>query len=106
MSGLVSFLIFGLLFFFMMRGGCGSHAGHGGHTGHQGGDGDRTQDKAAGGVDPVCGMRVEPDIGYAKSYRGVQYRFCSRDCLDKFDASPEQYLGQKHDVVGHQGHPT
>jgi len=103
MSGLVWFLVIGVLFYFMMRGGCGSHAGHGGH---QSGDGDRTQEKPTGGVDPVCGMRVEPDNGYAKVYRGVQYRFCSRDCLDKFDASPEKYLVQQHEAMGQQGHPS
>lgn len=101
MSGLIWFLVVGVLFYFMMRGGCGAHAGHGGH---QRDDADRPQDKPAGGVDPVCGMRVEPDSGYAKIYRGVQYRFCSRDCLDRFDASPDQFLGQKHDAMGHQGH--
>ena len=101
MSGLIWLLVIGVLFFLMMRGGCGSHAGHGGH--HAGDEG-RAQEKPTGGVDPVCGMRVASDGGYAKIYRGVQYRFCSRDCLDKFDASPDQYLGPKHDAMGHQGH--
>ena len=103
MSALVWFLIVAVLFYFMMRGGCGSHVGHGGH---HGGDEDRSQDKSTSQVDPVCGMRVQPDSGYAKMYRGVQYRFCSRECLDKFDASPDQYIAQKRDAMGHQGHPS
>jgi YHS domain-containing protein len=99
MSGLVSFLLFGALFFFMMRFGCGAHAGHGGHDG---GHGEAAPARPPNDIDPVCGMPVKPDSGYAKLYRGVQYRFCSRDCLDKFDASPDQYLTPKHDVVGHR----
>ena len=34
MSGLLSFLLFGALFFVMMRFGCGAHVSHGGHGGH------------------------------------------------------------------------
>jgi|GEM_PF-3234948 len=41
---------------------------------------------------PVCRMEVAGDTGYAKSYKGQQYRFCSRICLDKFDADPERFL--------------
>ena len=103
MSGLVSFLLFAGVFFFLMRLGCGAHAGHGGHHADHG---DRSRERPTSGVDPVCGMRVEPDSGYAKMYRGVQYRFCSRECLDKFEVSPDQYLAQKHDVIGHQGHES
>lgn len=101
MSGLIGLLIFGVVFYLMMRRGCGAHAGHGGH---HGGDGDRAQGKPSNDVDPVCGMRVPDDSGYAKIYRGLQYRFCSSECLDKFDTSPDQYLGQRHDAMAHQAH--
>jgi YHS domain-containing protein len=37
-------------------------------------------------------------------YRGMQYRFCSRDCLDKFEATPETYIGAAHDVRAHGEH--
>lgn len=86
MEGLLWFLIFGGLFYFMMRYGCGAHMvhGHGGQGGHAGGEGES--------VDPVCGMTVAADQGYAKMYRGTEYRFCSRNCLDKFEAEPEKYL--------------
>lgn len=101
MSGLLSFLLFGALFFLMMRFGCGGHAGHGGHGSHDssaGGSGPGGgivgpgQSNLALGVDPVCGMRVEEDMGYTKMHRGHAYRFCSRDCLDKFEADPDRYL--------------
>jgi len=91
MEGLGSFLLFALLFYFMMRFGCGAHMvhGHGGHGGH-GHHGD------VGGkfIDPVCGMEVDQDKGYGKMYQGEPYRFCSRSCLDKFDAEPEKFLNQ------------
>ena len=103
MSGLTTFLLFGVAFFFMMRFGCGAHAGHGGH---HGGHGDAAKETPPGGVDPVCGMRVESGTGYAKTHRGVQYRFCSRECLDKFDASPDQYLTHGRDAGAHTGHGT
>lgn len=38
--------------------------------------------------DPVCGMDFPASTGYSRMYQGQEYRFCSRDCLDKFDAGP------------------
>ena len=103
MSGLVSFLLFAGLFFLMMRFGCGAHAGHGGH-------GDTASappgDRTSSDIDPVCGMRVATETGFAKVYRAVSYRFCSRACLDKFDATPDQYAVQAKGGGIHQGHPS
>lgn len=89
MEGLLWFLIFGGLFYLMMRFGCGAHGGHrhgahGGHSAHEGGKGEQ--------IDPVCGMSVAADQGYTKMHQGTSYRFCSRTCLDKFEADPERYL--------------
>jgi len=91
MDGLLSFLLFAGLFYFMMRFGCGTHMvhGHGRHAGHGGG--------ASKHIDPVCGMEVEVDKGYGKVYEGKLYRFCTRSCLDKFDADPERYLNPPSD---------
>lgn len=90
MRGLLSLLFYALLFYLMMRFGCGAHMvhGHGGHGGHG--------NEPAGGmggssVDPVCGMEVQPGSGYTKMQNGRQYRFCSRNCLDRFEAAPEKY---------------
>lgn len=91
MEGLLSLLIFGLLFFLMMRFGCGAHMMHGGHGGRSAG--------ATGGTDPVCGMRIAEDSGYSKVHQGQTYQFCSRTCLDKFDREPDTYLSQT-DVKG------
>ena len=86
MEGLFSLMLFAVFFYVMMRFGCGAHVVHGGHGGHgqHTGGGDNT--------DPVCGMQVSADSGYTKMHQGTNYRFCSRSCLDKFDANPQQYL--------------
>ncbi len=92
MERIIPFLLFAAFFYFMMRFGCGSHAvhghhrGHEGHEGHEGGTGTQASSK-----DPVCGMEVAPDAGYSEKFQKREYRFCSRKCLDKFDANPQQY---------------
>jgi YHS domain-containing protein len=89
MDGLLSLLLFRRVVHFMMRFGCGAHMvhGHGKHAGHEhGGEARASTDR-----DPVCGMEVKPDQGYTKVYHGQSYRFCSRACLDKFEATPQQY---------------
>ena len=88
MDGLFSLLLFAGLFFLMMRFGCGGHVSHGGHD-HQ-----HVTDDAPGGIDPVCGMQVPADGGYSKVHQGRRYQFCSRNCLDKFEANPDQYLAK------------
>lgn len=90
MERVLSFLLFAGMFYLMMRFGCGAHMVHG-HGGHgAGGSG-----HGASPVDPVCGMEVAPTSGYSRMYEGREYRFCSRQCLDQFDAAPERYSGGK-----------
>ncbi|MFB3855525.1 MAG: efflux RND transporter periplasmic adaptor subunit [Vicinamibacterales bacterium] len=47
-------------------------------------------------TDPVCGMEVEQKTaaaaGLKSEHAGRTYYFCSRDCKDKFDARPADYL--------------
>ena len=95
MEGLISLLLFAAIFFVMMRFGCGAHmAGHGKHGGH----GHDTEDAHRNALDqnshfdPVCGMEVPMEQGYGKMHKGQLYRFCSRTCLDKFEANPEEYV--------------
>jgi YHS domain-containing protein len=87
MDRIISFLLFGLFFYLMMRFGCGSHAVHGHHR-----HGGNHETPNADMKDPVCGMKVEPGQGYSEVFNGREYRFCSRKCLDKFDANPEQFV--------------
>ncbi|MFN7085227.1 MAG: YHS domain-containing protein [Burkholderiales bacterium] len=77
-------LLWGGLFFVMMRYGCGAHMmGSHGHGGHGGGT-----------KDPVCGMDVDPQKAAATAVReGVTYYFCSTSCRDKFEQAPEKYAG-------------
>jgi Cu+-exporting ATPase len=46
-------------------------------------------------LDPVCGMRVDPDTapGGALVHVGVEYAFCSRHCRAAFEADPARYSG-------------
>ena len=103
MSGLLSFLLFAAFFFVMMRFGCGAHAGHGGHQ-HADGQQDHDVDASNDYTDPVCGMRVDRNHAYAKAFGAKQYHFCSRDCLDKFDAAPDKYARQSARSDAHPGH--
>jgi copper ion binding protein len=44
-------------------------------------------------VDPVCGMTVEiPHAAAMSVYQGQFVYFCSENCREKFDASPEKFL--------------
>ncbi|HLK19628.1 MAG TPA: heavy metal translocating P-type ATPase [Bryobacteraceae bacterium] len=47
----------------------------------------------AGALDPVCGMRVDPDHAAGQSsYQGQTYYFCSTGCKTKFENNPERFL--------------
>jgi YHS domain-containing protein len=90
MEGLIWLLVFAGLFYVMMRFGCGAHMVHGRHGGGSGhGDGAGGE----GGKDPVCGMQVAADRGYTKMHAGTRYWFCSKSCLEKFEAEPAKYAG-------------
>lgn len=97
MDGLLSFLLFAGLFYFMMRFGCGAHMIHG-HGAH--GHSDKQRNKAEKHIDPVCGMEVDADKGYGKMHEGQLYRFCHRNCLDKFESNPELYLNKSIESHG------
>ncbi len=44
-------------------------------------------------LDPVCGMKVDPESAAASTiYDGRQYYFCNLHCLKKFEADPGRYL--------------
>jgi len=93
MEGLITFLIFAGLFYFMMRHGCGAHMTHG----HGGNEHSHDDGKVAKYIDPVCSKEVEAEQGYGKMYQGSLYRFCSKDCLDKFDVEPTRYLEKEQE---------
>jgi len=84
MEGLLSLLLLAGLFYLMMRFGCGAHMVHGHHGGHA--------ESESSAKDPVCAMPIETGKGYTKAYASKRYWFCSRSCLDKFEAEPQKYL--------------
>ena len=43
-------------------------------------------------IDPVCGMEVGQDKALSFAYEGETYFFCSADCKEEFEESPEDYL--------------
>src|SRR5262245_9767569 len=48
---------------------------------------------AAGVIDPVCGMTVNPATASASfEYHGQKYYFCNPSCAQRFRADPERYL--------------
>ena len=77
MEGLLGLLVFGVLFYLMMRFG--------------------------------CGVRVAADRGYSMTHAGTRRWFCSKTCLDKFEADPAKYAAPAVRGNGqgseHGGHP-
>jgi Cu+-exporting ATPase len=51
-------------------------------------------DAAAEVLDPVCGMTISPAdaVGHVE-HKGQTYYFCSDQCLERFRATPEEFLG-------------
>jgi Cu+-exporting ATPase len=44
--------------------------------------------------DPVCGMRVDPEVAKHRCpHRGQDFFFCSGRCRARFEAEPEKFLG-------------
>ena len=101
LKGFSWLIVWGGLFYLMMRYGCGAHM-MGGHNsnGHA--------DAAPGGEvkDPVCGRTVDPRSAAAAAVReGSTHYFCSVSCRNKFEQAPEQYVGASapggHQQGGH-----
>src|SRR5207248_2354843 len=56
-------------------------------------------------IDPVCGMTVDPATAAGTyTHEGKPYYFCSRSCLQRFQADPEHYL--QHGPAGHMPPPA
>lgn len=103
MEGLGSFLLFAVFFYLMMRFGCGAHMMHG-HGHSKNGDTKNNHNGVRKYTDPVCDMEVETEQGYGKMYQGTLYRFCSRNCLDKFDVEPERYINKGQAMLEEKHH--
>ncbi len=54
---------------------------------------ENTPHAAATVKDPICDMDVDPATAAGSyEYKGVIYYFCCESCLEKFRASPEEYV--------------
>lgn len=43
-------------------------------------------------LDPICGMQVDEASAVAvREFAGQKFAFCSQNCVDRFDADPQQY---------------
>lgn len=66
--------------------------------GHQGHHDNADLDHPASVKDPVCGMMVDPTKStFSTSYDGGSFHFCSANCKQKFEATPESYV-KKRDI--------
>jgi Cu+-exporting ATPase len=44
-------------------------------------------------VDPVCQMEIdETSAEFTSKQKGEKYYFCSAECKEAFDDSPEEYI--------------
>jgi len=49
-------------------------------------------------VDPVCGMRVDPEAGKpVRDWQGETYHFCNTRCAERFEADPWFYVSGRAD---------
>lgn len=95
MNALFYFLLWGAILFLMMRFGCGAHV-----MGHRHGRSKEDPHATEGlkwippaeDVDPVCGKTVRTERAKPSVHDGHVFYFCSRDCRERFEAAPEQYL--------------
>ena len=45
--------------------------------------------------DLVCGMNVDPATAAGRTeYKGQTYYFCGSKCKEKFELTPEEFLGK------------
>ncbi len=108
MESFGTLLLWGGLFFLMMRFGCGSHLfgrgknaqdSHPGHgccgspseKGQQPSSPSSAPDTRARLKDPVCGENVSTDKAKTSFIAGKVHYFCSRECREMFEAAPDTY---------------
>lgn len=118
MEAIAYFLVWAVIWYFLMRVGCGSHSsghghGHGGakhdHAAHgtRGKSSDLKWVAPAQDVDPVCGKTVSTHKAKSSVHDGMVYYFCSRECREIFEAAPQEYVGpQQNENPIHKLEPS
>jgi putative ABC transport system ATP-binding protein len=62
---------------------------------------DRKSDQHSWVRDPVCGMRVDEwTATLFTEYGGSRFVFCSKRCLERFEANPDQYVKELGEPTG------
>ena len=51
-------------------------------------------------MDPVCHMEVTPAWGFHARHDGHDWYFCTKHCREEFEASPNEFLGDRCVVCG------
>ena len=58
-----------------------------------------TTPNAASVLDPVCGMRIDPNTASARyEYENATFYFCHPSCQEKFRAHPKHYLTKPQEI--------
>jgi len=95
MESLLYFLFWALIFYLMMRTGCGPRTPGNRHSP------DQRQSSVSDELywvppvkdrDPVCGKNIRTRSAKPSVYQGKVYYFCSRECREVFEAAPAIYL--------------
>src|SRR5262249_14371599 len=56
-------------------------------------------------IDPVCGMKVDPQNARATAeYGGKKYYFCCQGCATRFSAEPEKFLNKSQSATHSNQH--
>ncbi len=98
MDALLWFAAWAVLFFVMMRFGCGAHVMGHAHKHGAGTDAAAGRDSMrwaarATAIDPVCHMTANTNSAKSAVHGGTVYDFCSNECRDRFEVSPERDVG-------------
>lgn len=93
LQNVLYFLVWGGLFFLMMRMGCGAHVMGHRHARGGRGDGQRQWLPPDQAVDPVCGRTIATATAKTAVHAGHAYYFCSADCRSAFEADPARFAG-------------
>ena len=91
---LLVLLAFASVFYLLVRTGWSAEIVHGAHVVRTS-DGSQPPARALAkgeAKDPVCGMPVVSDEGWAHVFEGRTYRFCSKSCRMRFESAPLDFI--------------
>lgn len=57
-------------------------------------------------IDPVCGMKANPDSAPRVEHNGTTYYFCSQKCQRRFQANPDSFSLERAEASREPGRGT